>query len=244
VPPGAVPSARRRPRSPVPRCPRSGSSPSSGRSLVVAWDHGKRWSRPHGPAGSAAPSPPGPRAAPPGPRSRPGRACPWGTTSRHRPAGGPGRSRPRRPGHGARRSRRRPARPPRSPAAAFWVERAGQAVGHRSRVSAAAVRSIPVNSSSVKASGPDRLRWRLRSRRHHWLSLGPHRLVHQFSLSLVRRARRPCVPTVSAGAGGRMTVDAMSPSVGPMGGSPPRARNGLMVACLHAGAVSVTSRCR
>jgi hypothetical protein len=58
-----------------------------------------------------------------------------------------------------------------------WVERASQALGHRPRAPAAAVRSIPVNSSSVMAAGTDRLRCRLRSRRHRWLFLGPHRLV-------------------------------------------------------------------
>jgi hypothetical protein len=125
VRPSAAPSVRRRSRSPLRECPGWGSSPSSGRSWVVAWDHSRRWCRPHGPAGTTARSPPGPRAAPPGPRSRPGGACPWGTTSRHRPAGGPGRSRPRRPGHGARRSRRRPGRPIRSRPIA-WLGRARQ----------------------------------------------------------------------------------------------------------------------
>jgi hypothetical protein len=44
---------------------------------------------------------------------------------RHRPAGGPGRSPPRRPRHGARRSGRRPGRPPRSRPAAS-LDRARQ----------------------------------------------------------------------------------------------------------------------
>jgi hypothetical protein len=199
--PGAAPSRRRRSRWPVQGCLRSGSSPSSGRSWAVASDHDRRWCRPHGPAGSVARSPPGPHAAQPGPRSRPGGACPWErpvvigrpvdqddldpaalATAPDDPAAGPDD----RLGHD---------QPPRR------VERASQALGHRPRVSAAATRSIPVNSSSVKASGPDRLRCRLRSRRHHLLFLGPHRLVHRFSLSQVRRARQPCVPTVSAGAG-------------------------------------------
>ena len=91
----------------------------------------RHWSRPHGPACSAGPSPPGPHAAPPGPRSRPGGAAlgerpvvigrlvdqddldPAAlATAPDDPAAGPDN----RLGHD---------RAPR------WVERASQALGHR-----------------------------------------------------------------------------------------------------------------